>query len=96
MKWQDYVISSGLFVFTIALVPSIRGKDKPALFTSIMTSSVMYVFTMTFITLGLWASALGQFVGASAWATLAIQKYLQVRSKDTDTNPVAAPSLSKS
>lgn len=83
MKWQDYVVSTGLVAFTIALIPSIKSKDKPALFTSLMTSGFMYIFSATFITLGLWATAAGQFLGASAWAVLAVQKYRQRRPSST-------------
>jgi hypothetical protein len=79
MKWQDIVFTIGNIVFIVALVPSIMGKAKPALSTSLMTGTFMAIFALTYITLGLWFSSIATFCGAAAWLVLAAQKYRQGR-----------------
>lgn len=75
MNWQDFVFTIGQFIFIVALVPTIRGKDKPAFITSLLTTIILFSFGMTYLTLKLWGSAIFAFLNASAWAILAIQKY---------------------
>ena len=77
MLWQDWVFSVGQVVFLIALIPTIRGKDKPALTTSAVTSLILAFFAYTYFTLELWFSTVSSIAMTAAWATLAIQKYLQ-------------------
>lgn len=75
MPWQDWVFIIGQLIFVIALIPTIRGKDKPAFITSLVTAIFILLFGITYITLGLWGSAIFAFLNSSAWAILAIQKY---------------------
>lgn len=77
MVWQDLVLSAGSFVFFLALIPSVIGKDKPAFSTSVMTGSVLAVFTVTYFTLGLWLATFTTSLASILWAILAIQKYNQ-------------------
>lgn len=79
--WQDYIIAIGALVFNLALIPSIRSAQKPAILTSAPTAVVLYVFAGTFVSLHLWYSAAMQLVGGSLWAVLAIQRFLQSRTK---------------
>ena len=79
MPWQDWIFTIGQFIFVLALIPSIKGKDKPAFITSLITTIILYSFSATYITLGLWGSGLFAGFNATAWAILAIQKYLVKR-----------------
>lgn len=76
MSWQDIVLTVGQFVFIIALLPSIFSKDKPAISTSVLNSSVLYIISYVNATLNLYGNAVGLFIVATLWAFLAIQKYL--------------------
>ena len=71
--WQDYIITIGLIVFSIALLPSVFGKQKPPLLTSIPTALVQFVFSVTFATLNLWFSAISQLISGILWAVIAVQ-----------------------
>lgn len=75
--WQDYVLASGSLIFSLALIPSLRSKNKPAISTSLVTFGVLVVFGITYITLSLWFSAVSVTINALAWLTLAIQKKSQ-------------------
>lgn len=77
MQWQDIVLACGSLIFTIALIPSVRSKHKPALATSTITFCVLVTFTVTYATLSLWFSAASTFINSIAWLVLAIQKYRQ-------------------
>lgn len=76
-EWQDYVLALGSVIFTLALVPSLKSKNKPAIVTSLSTSSVLFVFAITFVTMSLWYSAIAAFVNGMAWLALAMQEYIQ-------------------
>jgi hypothetical protein len=53
-EWQDIVISAGALILALALWPSILSKDKPALWTSLVTGAVLFVFALTYGSLSLW------------------------------------------
>jgi hypothetical protein len=73
--WQDYIISVGAFLFIISLIPSIKSQNKPDLKTSIPIALVLFIFTITYISLELWLAALTNFGTAISWSILAVQKY---------------------
>lgn len=73
--WQDIVISVGGYIFLAALVPSIIGKDKPAISTSITTGSVLLAFAFAYSTLSLWSSVFSTLLMSFAWFFLGWQKY---------------------
>jgi len=75
MSWQDMVLAGGQWIFIIALLPSVFGKDKPALSTSLLTGAVLSVFALTFVTLSLWVSAVSTELTSFTWFLLAFQKY---------------------
>lgn len=83
MPWQDWVLSAGLFIFSIALVPTILGKEKPALSTSFITGSVLLIFAFVYATLSLWFSAVSVIINGLLWLTLFVQKYLQIKQLKT-------------
>lgn len=79
LMWQDYVLSIGLIVFGLALIPTIRGNTKPPLSTSVPTALVQYVFVITFASLNLWFSTLGSLVIGTLWTVLAVQAYQKTK-----------------
>ena len=74
---NDLVFTIGSLVFLLALVPSIATDNKPNTKTSITTSIVLYAFTLNYISLNLYLSAVVGFMTATAWLVL----YLQVKRK---------------
>lgn len=81
MSWQDLIFTVGQLFFVIALIPTVRGKDKPAFSTSLITSLILLGFALTYLTMALWGSALFAFLNAVAWGILAVQKYAIDRKK---------------
>lgn len=77
--WQDIVLSIGSLILAAALLPSVLHKDKPALSTSLMTGSVLLVFTVTYSSLGLWYATATTFLTGLLWLILALQKISQSR-----------------
>lgn len=75
MQWQDLVISIGQLIFVISLLPPILSKDKPALLTSLITSVVLYLFALVYITLSLYFAAIAVAMTAIGWSVLTYQKY---------------------
>lgn len=71
--WQDYVISGGQFVFALAMIPTIRSAQKPALLSSVITALGLSIFAVCFATLSLWLSVAGTSVGALTWWIVAAQ-----------------------
>jgi len=67
---QDYIIGIGNVIFGIALIPSLLSDKKPSKWTSISTSSVLFVFCGTFISLDMGWSAIMSYINASFWAIL--------------------------
>ena len=75
MTWQDIVLSVAQVIFAGALLPSVFGKDKPALTTSLVTGSLLIVLVFTFYTLELWFSAGSTAFLSAVWFVLALQKF---------------------
>jgi len=67
----------GGFIFTLALIPSIKAKDKPALSTSLITGIVLAIFCIAYATMSLWLAFSAEILSTSAWFILAIQKFKQ-------------------
>lgn len=72
--WQDTVIAICQLMFLPSMIPTLRGKDKPAISTSIMNGIIVTVITLTFVTLSLWFSVITGATTALIWFTLAVQK----------------------
>ena len=77
MTWQEVVLAVGQIVFIIALLPSILSKDKPEIWTSIMTGAVALSISITYLTLHIKLAAIMAFLNFVAWSILAIQKVRQ-------------------
>ena len=77
MIWQDIIFAIGSFVFVLALLPSIFGKNKPDMKTSLMTFLVLCAFVGCYITLGFWVSVVSGSLTAICWLILFAQKVKQ-------------------
>ena len=75
MVWQDIVFFIGQWIFVIALIPTLRAREKPQISTSLVTGTILAAFSITYFTLGLWLSTIASMSIAIAWLTLAVQKY---------------------
>jgi 4-hydroxybenzoate polyprenyltransferase len=75
MSWQDPVLFICQIIFTLSLLPSVFGKEKPAFLTSIITFLTLTVLVFTQYTLHLYFGAAGAFTTAVLWFILAYQKY---------------------
>lgn len=79
MSWQDIVLMIGNLALAIALVPSLRSKDKPHMHTSVGTGAILVAFTVVYASLGLYLGAVVVAITALMWLTLFWQKYRQKR-----------------
>jgi hypothetical protein len=74
VSWQDIVLAVGSVLFCVALVPSLRGTDKPALATCLITGSVLAGFVAVYASLSLWLATVCTAVSSGLWWTLAWQQ----------------------
>lgn len=75
MQWQDIILTAGIIVMNLALIPSILGNDKPQLSTSITTAAVLAIFAAVYVTLDLWFATVAAIINSSLWVILAYQRY---------------------
>lgn len=87
MTWQDIVLSVGSWVFIVALIPSLVGKDKPPITTSLTTGIVLIVYTVVYFTLHLNLSMVSTAIMAVAWLTLGTQKIYLTRTALPTSQP---------
>lgn len=74
--WQDYVIALVQWGLLFALLPTILHKThKPALWSSLLTGSLLAILSVTFFTLELWNASVSAFAAACGWVVLAIQRH---------------------
>ena len=74
MIWQDVVISIACFGFAVALVPSIRGKQKPERSSCLTTIVLLTAIAVCFATIDLWVSFWSEITAIIAWGILLFQK----------------------
>lgn len=86
MSWQEIVLAVGQVVFIVALLPSIFSKDKPQIWTSILTGTVALSISITYATLSLKAAAISTFLNFVAWSILAIQKLRIMKTRGRSKN----------
>ncbi|HSX19429.1 MAG TPA: hypothetical protein VLE91_04870 [Candidatus Saccharimonadales bacterium] len=79
MNWQDLVFSVGGWILAIFLIPTIRGKQKPELATSLITSIILFIFVISYFSLGLKMGALATLASATCWGILAYQRFVNDR-----------------
>jgi hypothetical protein len=75
--WQDTVIAVCQLAFLPAMLPTLLGKDKPALTTSIANAVIVSIITFSLATLQLWFATITGAMIAAIWSILAIQKFAQ-------------------
>lgn len=74
--WQDWLIMTVQWIFTVTLVLIILDKDKkPAFLPSIITSVGVYAISFAFASLGLWLSFVSSAIMATEWGIIAYQRY---------------------
>ena len=81
MHWQELVFFLGQMIFNISLLPSIFSKDKPALITSMLTATVIFVYVFVYGSLSLWLTGISVGTTGLLWAVLAYQKYRMDKTK---------------
>ncbi|MEK7567921.1 MAG: hypothetical protein AAB513_03320 [Patescibacteria group bacterium] len=69
------IIAIGQWMFLLALLPSILGKDKPAIATSVFTGLILATFVIAYFSISLWVSAISTSLVSLGWFILAYQKY---------------------
>lgn len=87
MHWQEIVLTVGQIVFIAALLPSIFSKDKPEIWTSIMTGIVALSISVTYLTLNIPFAAVSAFFNFVAWSVLATQKLHQMKKANIKKGP---------
>ncbi len=79
MAWQDWVLAVSGIILGASLIPTIRGDDKPALSTALLTTVIIAVVCFTMATMGLWLSAATNILIVGAWGLISWQKFHQIR-----------------
>jgi len=80
-SWQDIVLAISIFVFNIALIPSVLGKSKPELSTSLVTTIFMTATVIVYASLSLWYATVMSAINTILWGILAFQKMKSKKSK---------------
>src|SRR5438445_451365 len=74
-RWQDYVLAVTAFGFSVALIPTIRSKNKPPILTSLGSSVFLVAVLIAYGSLSLWYSVFMVGLNLSMWLIIALQKY---------------------
>lgn len=78
-SWQDWTLGVSVLAFNIALIPSVYGEQKPRMATSILTALFLVPEIIVFASLALRYSFAMATLNSCLWATLAVQRYFQIR-----------------
>lgn len=73
MLWQDALYAVGQFVFSLALIPALRGPKKPPALASLVTGLTLLLFGVASYTLALYGAAVAQVVCGCTWLVLFVQ-----------------------
>jgi hypothetical protein len=73
VKWQDAVFTVGSVIFSVALLPMVFGRTKPARSSALSTAAILWAFSLTYLTLALVFAAVSSAVTASLWTVLTVQ-----------------------
>lgn len=72
MIWQDAVFGLGQGILVLSMIPLIRNPEaRMPRTTSIPSSAILFAFSASYISLGLYGGALSTAASASIWAWLA-------------------------
>lgn len=80
-SWQDIVLSISVLAFNIALIPSLVGKQKPRMTTSLITAVFLIPQVIVFFSLSLWYSFAMALINSLLWFTLLAQAYSKSKGK---------------
>ena len=72
-SWQDSVLAISVFALNTALLPSLWGKAKPRLATSLLTGLFLLPQAIVFFSLSLWYSLVMVSINITLWLILAAQ-----------------------
>ncbi|MCU4926749.1 hypothetical protein OB905_12285 [Halobacteria archaeon AArc-dxtr1] len=76
MIWQDIVFTLGGFTMALLLTPTIINPESTVpRSTSVPTGMILFIFSGTFASLGLYLSALAHVFSASMWTTIALLRH---------------------
>ncbi len=85
MIWQDFVITTIVYMFVIVTIPLlidvIKNRTSINLLTSSATSIGNYILAYVFFTLDLWLSVISALLIASIWLALFIFSYQNKKQK---------------
>lgn len=73
MVWQDVVIAGCQLAFIPAMLPTVFGKEKPALATNLMNFIIVTIIASCLASLHLWFAAGSAVPIALIWLTLTVQ-----------------------
>jgi hypothetical protein len=82
MFLQDIILTSGSVILLLALFPTLLAKEKPAPTTSLLTFSVLAVFSLVYLSLSLNFAATSAALTSACWFVLFLQAKGLLR-KDT-------------
>lgn len=71
--WQDYLMMVGGIMFSIALIPCVRGEGKPDWRTSLLTGGILASYVPALATRGLVLSSAATAATATIWFVLLYQ-----------------------
>ncbi|MFP8952785.1 hypothetical protein ACLI4Z_07420 [Natrialbaceae archaeon A-arb3/5] len=73
MMWQDLVFMLGSGLSVVFLAPTLRDASaRVPLGTCLPSMAIGYVYTVTFLTLGMTFSAAGSFAAGTMWAMITL------------------------
>ncbi len=72
--WQDYVFAAGSVLFSLSLLPSFRGNNRPAVSTCLQTGGVLLAYVVADLTLGLIYAGFTTLTTAVIWLLLVPRK----------------------
>ena len=79
MIWQDFVITTIVYMFVIVTIPLLLDVIKNRMSINLLTSSATsignYILAYVFFTLDLWLSVISALLIASIWLALFIFSY---------------------
>ncbi|RZH68814.1 hypothetical protein [Natrinema altunense] len=90
MMWQDFVFMLGSGLSIVFLAPTLRDSNaRVPLGTSLPSMGIGFVYSLTFVTLGMTFSAAGAFAAGSMWSLIALFRSPQ----GVSMNPFARENL---
>lgn len=77
MQIQDVILTFGSLILWVSLIPTVIGKGKPQIVTSVVTGIVLAVFAGVYVSLDLLISTFVTILTSLTWFILAVQRHRQ-------------------